>query len=153
MQLVSTTCSGVSGYGRRHEIVRKDRIWHIWVGEDQRGGKNPINIPSLSKHHISKLFVYGTKQYTSRNQRYLESTVESCQATLQALKKKKKKPHNYRSNLSLLYVGLVFSLALEEAWKIPRESFWGLTLDTNMKQFIFILSCNNLLFSLFCLFI
>lgn len=131
------------------KLSGKIEFGHIWVGEDQRGEKNPISIPSLSKHYISKLFFYGTKQYTSQNQRYLESTVESCQATLQALKKKK---HNYRSNLSLLYVGLVFILALEEAWKIPRESFWGLTLDTNMKQF-FILSCDNLLFSLFCLFI
>ena len=60
------------------------------------------------------------------------------------------------SNLGLLYVGLVFSLAPEEAWKLHWESFWGLTSDTNIEQFVFILSCSNLLFSLiffFCLFI
>lgn len=71
------------------KLSGKIEFGHIWVGEDQRGEKNPISIPSLSKHYISKLFFYGTKQYTSQNQRYLESTVESCQATLQALKKKK----------------------------------------------------------------
>ena len=57
-------------------------------------------------------------------------------------------------NLGLLYVGLVFSLAPEEAWKLHWESFWGLTSDTNIEQFVFILSCSNLLFSLiFFLFI
>ena len=57
----------MSGYGRRHEIVRKDRIWAYLGRRRPEGEKNPINIPSLSKHYISKLFFYGTKQYTSQN--------------------------------------------------------------------------------------
>ena len=48
------------------KLSGKIEFGHIWVGEDQRR-KNPINIPSLSKHYISKLFFYGTKQYTSQN--------------------------------------------------------------------------------------
>lgn len=61
MQLVSTkqkvfiTCSGVGNYWRRHEVVRKGRIG-AYLGRRELEEKNPINIPSLSRHYVSKLF-------------------------------------------------------------------------------------------------
>ena len=54
----------------------------------------------------------------------------------------------------LFYVDLVFGLALEGAWKVVLESFWGLTFNANTEQFVFISSCCNLFFPwFFCLFV
>lgn len=86
-----------------------------------RGGeKNPI-YSIIIKALYQTIFLWNQTVHPEVSRKY--SWVLS--GYLQALKKKK---HNYRSNLSLLYESELFILALEEAWKIPR-SFWGLIFE------------------------